>query len=1558
MKKKGLNKVIAVLALSSTALLFAGCKGKNKVTQAPVDDDIKYDASLKMRYKVFNGEAEIVEIEKQGATLTIPKSIDGNTVTRVSCTYTDAELTSVTIPNTLNYLTGNGFMGCENLETVTFEENANIADIPSKAFLGTKITSITIPASVRSISFEAFQDVDTLTSVTFESGSNLETVGPFAFYGCDGLTTVTLPSKLTSIGASAFEKCENLTTINNTGATKLTTIEEYAFSGCSKITTLNLTSNAVLTKIGANAFRGCTALTSVTFDDALKEIGSKAFYNTQNISKLVLPSSLTKVGDEAFVNAGITELEVKSGADTQFGVNAFSQYILVGEKLQPVEKITKLTVDGNLSLDKVFTDYAKQVRASLTDLHVTGNRIASSSYKGCVNLTNLDIDTTVKAIEESAFEDCIGITEVTLSNQIDEIAVNTFKNCINLTTITLPTECTVVRSGAFDGCVNVSNLDLSNLIVIGDAAFRNTKVPTPTFSENLQTIGESAFENCQFIESVTVDTVVPSTTIKKYAFSNCKSITAIDLSSNVITEGNSFVGDTNVVSLAVRGEYGLETLFGESRETAAKKIEEIEIKDNTKAIEANAFAGCLLVTEITIPDTVTVIGDGAFKGCRGITKIDLYDTLEKVGAYAFADCDKLGSDASYDTTPFSLPKDVVELSEGVFANDFSIKTFALNEQTTKIGSYAFKGCTNLIIESFNDSIEYIGDYAFAECLKLEINRKALVPVEDESDPDYPEKIEIKPNELPASLVELGSYAFSGCLLVNVKATNANLTKLGAYAFKGCQSIGSFEFANDLALTDSLGESILEGCTNVTELSIYGSTSLEYIFGESVKELKPVLSTVTIKEGTTSLADNMFKGFTAISVVNLPTTTKITSIGEYAFAECESLTFMDITMVESIGKFAFYKSGLTSITIPSNGIVLGEGVFASCTSLSVLEFEDASTDDSKNIKVIPDYTFSGTILIDIVLPDSVTKIGKEAFGGILTLNTFTISETSNLETISQAAFTGCSNVLDIYIPSKVISLGDGAFLNCHALRNVTFATDNKIDKILANTFCECYALTTINLPNTIRSIGDNAFESCTCLTRLTLPTTLDEIGVCAFLDCQSINNITIPEKIEIIPNSAFSGCYMLENVTWNSNIKIISDEAFYNSAYRTAIPKTVSMIGKSAFASEEDCLVRTFAGKEVSGVFTPDVVELGNDANGVSLYISDEAFSFSAVGSVVFGAKITDMGKKLFYKSTVTSANFTNLKIAKIADSMFEECAALTTVTLTDNTSINTIGDYAFKKSGITSFAFTNILAIGTSSFEETGALDQAVSLGVTSNITIGDSAFYKSGINKITLGEYVIKLGATAFSESKIKEAHLDKLNVTTIAASFFENCDKLTTVTINSNIRVIGASAFFGTKITNLDFLRHFDEDDPSIEITKLEQIGDNAFGDCKALLSAVIPDTVSFVGSSAFSGCDSLTSMKWSKNANVIGDNTFQNCNNLTTIIIPDNVSRIGATAFSPVPTLGLATIKFEGAIPPSVDEKFVSDYTKVMIQVPNDSLSDYLMNYVFAKIVPADHIEGYNA
>lgn len=1502
MKKKMMLKVLSVLSIASAAFIFAGCGKKQKTEPTPQDDEIKKKDGFS--YKVSTDDkgtnvAEIVDIDKKGAELIIPDNLDGNIVTRMSCTYTDKELTKVTIPASLTYLTGNGFMNCENLSSVTFSGAPTIADIPSKAFLGTKLTSIEIPASVRTISFEAFQDVDTLTKVTFAEGSILETVGPFAFYGCDGITSVTLPNNLKTVGESAFEKCENLTSLTISGAAKLTSIEQYAFSGCIGLTSLDFTTNPLLEKIGANAFRGCTNISSVIFDDALKEIGSKAFYNTQKITEVILPQNLTFVGDDAFVNAGLTTLEIKSGSDTNFGTNAFTQYKVLFGGLIPEEKITKITINGNLSLEKVFTDYTSCVKSSLTTLKVTGDSIAPFSYKDCINLSDLTIDSKIVAIGESAFENCTLITEVTLNDELTEIATNTFKNCVNLETITLPENVTIIRSGAFEGCVGIDNLDLSHVNVIGANAFRNTLIETPTFSSKLQSIDENAFENCANIEKVIIDTTTSSTTIGKYAFNNCPMINEINLSKNVVVNKDAFINDINVETLVVRGEYGLDTLFGESKDDASKIIKYITIQDDTEKIENGAFAGCLLVASIVIPNTVTTIGDEAFRGCKGISTLDLPATLQKIGKYAFADCDKL--------VLSSLPSEIVEISEGLFMNDFSIGEFVLNSQTTRIGAHAFNGCSNLTIDSLNDNITYVGNYAFNGCLNFELDN------------------------LPTALITLGDYAFNGCLLISVDKTNESLTKIGDYAFKGCQGIKSFEFYSDLMTNGTIGKAILENCTKVEELKIYGSTSLEFLFGESVSALKPVLSRVTIKEGSTELADNMFKGFTALSVVNLPTETIITKIGASAFEGCLSLSSLDISKVNEIGNSAFAGSGLISIEIPTNGIILGTGIFANCSSLAELTFEDAKEDDSLNIKKIPDASFSGTILVDIVLPDTVTTIGKNAFSNILTLNSFTISENSNLSEISDLAFAGCSNILNFYIPKYVHTIGEEAFERCTSLRNVTFSDENIIGIISAKVFKDCYALTIINLPSTIRIIGDFAFENCTCLVDLVLPESLGLLGSTVFSGCESLNDLTIPEKIEVIPAATFKNCYMLQNVIWNENIKIIGAEAFYNTPYKTTLPKTIFNIGESAFASDGEKKPKSFVGIDL---------EIGTASDGVSVTIGDNAFAKSGINSITLGAKVTELGNGIFTESDIVSADFKNLKITKIGDSMFEKCALFESVALGTNSSINTIGNSAFAFTKISDFDFSNILSIGDSAFEEASMLEIDVELGVSINVTIGEKAFYKSGITDLVLGAKVIKLGGNAFAETSIASADLEHLSITAISDSFFADCSNLATIKINSGIRTIGASAFTGTAITDISFLN---------VATELEQIMNSAFEKCEKLTEAVIPSTVSYVGAAAFKGCKDLSSLTWSISANVINAETFNGCNKLTNVTIPSNVSRIEKAVFTPVvEEPNHSTITFTSVTPPSVDEEFASNFGSIDIVVPSGSLDAYMKNYVFATVV----------
>ena len=145
-------------------------------------------------------------------------------------------------------------------------------------------------------------------------------LGTHAFYGCRGLTSLTLPSGLTSIGSFAFAGCYVLTSLSLPSG--LTSIGDGAFYGCRGLTSLSLPSG--LTSIGDQAFYGCSGLTSLSLPFGLTSIGSQAFRGCSGLTSLSLLSGLTSIGDGAFYGcSGLTSIYVYAEKMPKLGTNMF-----------------------------------------------------------------------------------------------------------------------------------------------------------------------------------------------------------------------------------------------------------------------------------------------------------------------------------------------------------------------------------------------------------------------------------------------------------------------------------------------------------------------------------------------------------------------------------------------------------------------------------------------------------------------------------------------------------------------------------------------------------------------------------------------------------------------------------------------------------------------------------------------------------------------------------------------------------------------------------------------------------------------------------------------------------------------------------------------------------------------------------------------------------------------------------------------------------------------------------------------------------------------------------
>ena len=295
-------------------------------------------------------------------------------------------------------------------------------------------------------------------------------------------------------------------------------------------------------------------------------------------------------------------------------------------------------------------------------------------------------------------------------------------------------------------------------------------------------------------------------------------------------------------------------------------------------------------------------------------------------------------------------------------------------------------------------------------------------------------------------------------------------------------------------------------------------------------------------------------------------------------------------VTSIGDYAFrYCSSLTSVTIPNSVTSIGELAFVGCSSLTSVVVESGNTKyDSRNncnaiietatntliagcqntiipnsVTSIGDYAFHGCdSLKSITIPNSVTSIGDNAFEYCSSLTSVTIG--NSVTSIGYDAFSGCNSLTSVTIPNSVTSIGGYAFFGCDSLTSVTIG--NSVTSIGNHAFRSCFSLTSVTIGNSVTSIGESAFEDCSSLTSITIPNSVTSIGDYAFRYCSSLTSVTIGNSVTSIGELAFADCSSLTSVTIGNSVTSIGDNAFrYCSSLKSiTIPNSVTSIGDVAF----------------------------------------------------------------------------------------------------------------------------------------------------------------------------------------------------------------------------------------------------------------------------------------------------------------------------------------------------------------------------------------------------------
>lgn len=466
---------------------------------------------------VIHGE-KLVKYHGDEKTVTIPEGI---TVIGKSAFHHCGTVEQIILPEGVVRIEETAFADCQYLEQVQFPSTLKI--VFNKAFMNCiSLLSVEFSGALSQIGSNAFEGCQSLQSVSIDSP--IEKIGFDAFLGCISLQKIDVTKQsfsYRSIDGVLFDKdCKQLVRYpagkrypDYVIPDKVSAIGDGAFYGSAALERVKLSKN--VKKIGASAFRNCSKLWEVILSENLESIKSAAFQGCSSLNKIKLPPYITHIGTYAFSHCDqLRSINLPNNlTEICMGAFEYCRHLTIIRLPESIYKIGEKAFMHS-GLTEVFIPYST-------------TKMEKYAFAFCKRLQNIFMSNRITQITLSAFEGCNRTMTIfgMMNSEPEEFAKShqfQFRQMFKLGTISGQSALEEYL-GEFSFVVIPPDVN-----IIGDKAFYNCKtIRAVEISSNVGEIGKSAFEYCENLESISMTNLIMR--IGEHAFDNCKSLKQIQI---------------------------------------------------------------------------------------------------------------------------------------------------------------------------------------------------------------------------------------------------------------------------------------------------------------------------------------------------------------------------------------------------------------------------------------------------------------------------------------------------------------------------------------------------------------------------------------------------------------------------------------------------------------------------------------------------------------------------------------------------------------------------------------------------------------------------------------------------------------------------------------------------------------------------------------------------------------------------------------------------------------------------------------------------------------------